>query len=241
MSGFASVKPYVTGSTFCGALRRASLSLFLLVGQACPTSSETLDSRSARSSSPWPEGLSLAFAKNSNVSHAGPAFLHVQASISVSPSVVETGTSPTLTLTSSGFFDLSEVRVPQVGIRPDEGVLDLKITSATAQRMALSFKLSEAASPGVRTLFIKDRNGVTVVALDLVLQRGAHICRPACEPPKRCRNNQCVLDPDICIPDCKPCERCRNNICVALRCDPPCREGANPPVICECGVCVELK
>lgn len=243
MNHFADVSLFLTSPRLRGALLCASLSISLLVGQAFPTSSETIseatDSMGARISLPMRVGLSLAFAKNSDLGYAGPAFEHAQGSISVSPSTVETGTSPTLTLSTSGFFDLSEVAPSQVGIRPSEGILDLQIKSATAQRMELAFKLSDAAAPGTRTLFIKDRNGVTVVALDLVVKLGAHVCRPACEPPKHCRDNQCILDPNICTPGCEPCQRCRNNVCADLRCNPPCKgTTVSPPEFCECGLCV---
>jgi len=186
-------------------------------------------------------------------------------SISLSPTAVETGTSPTLTLTTSGFFDLSEVRPSQVGIRPNQGVSNLKIVSATAQRMVLSFDLSGDASPGTRTLFIKDQRGGTAVALDLVVKRGPNICRPECVPPQVCtnnvcklppnvcdpactsgqvcRNNRCIPDPDFCDPPCndKTCERCVNRRCVTPRCSPACNSKGTPPTTCECGACVPMR
>ncbi len=186
-------------------------------------------------------------------------------SISLSPTEVETGTSPTLTLTTSGFFDLSEVRLPQVGIRPNQGVSNLKIVSATAQRMVLSFDLSGDASPGTRTLFIKDRRGGTAVALDLVVRRGPNICRQECVPPRVCtnnrcqlppnvcdpactsgqvcRNNRCIPDPDFCDPPCndKICARCVNRRCVTPRCSPACNNKGTPPTTCECGACVPMR
>src|SRR5262245_4838395 len=72
------------------------------------------------------------------------------ASITVDPDKVDIGTTPTVALFSAGFFDLSEVKLSQVGIRPNDGVSNLKIESATAQRMRLSFKVSSDASIGTR-------------------------------------------------------------------------------------------
>jgi hypothetical protein len=77
------------------------------------------------------------------------------ASITVDPGQVDIGTTATVTLFSGGFFDLSAVKLSQVGVRPGDGVSNLKIESATAQRMKLSFKISSDASIGVRTVFIK--------------------------------------------------------------------------------------
>jgi hypothetical protein len=164
------------------------------------------------------------------------------ASITVEPDKVDIGTTATVTLFSSGFFDLSEVNLSQVGIRPKDDVSSLRIESATAQRMKLSFKISSEASVGVRTLFIKDRKGTAnVVALDLAFKLAPHVCRPACAGHTSCKNNRCEPDPTICTPACGACQRCVANSCRPLTCNPPCNKDAIPPEACECGICVKLR
>lgn len=159
-------------------------------------------------------------------------------SISVSPVQVEIGTSPTVILTASGFFDLSSVEPSQLGISPNQGISNLRITSATAQRMSLSFEISADASEGIRTLFIKDQSGARVVALDLLLKLPRHICRPACTGTTSCRNNHCEFDHTICTPQCGFCERCVANFCSPKVCSPACNTSGTPPEVCECGQCV---
>lgn len=175
------------------------------------------------------------------VGQAAAAFAQTGGSITVSPVEVTTGTDVTVTLAASGFFDLSEVRASQVGLRPNQGVSNLRITSATAQRMELSFQLSEDATPGTRTLFIKDRNDVTIVALDVFFKLNPRICRPACVSPIVCRDNRCFLPGDVCTPGCDRCENCIANRCVEKRCTPACNSNATPPEFCECGICVRQK
>lgn len=154
-----------------------------------------------------------------------------QGVITVSPNAVFTGTSSTVTLSASGFFDLSQVRASQIAIRPSEGVSVIQIVSATAQRLTISFRISEEAATGTRTLLITNSGGATVVALDLALRLGLHICRPACEATQTCRENRCVG----CASPCQEPLVCRGNACVAppepppppppLRCTPACRPG----------------
>lgn len=152
-----------------------------------------------------------------------PQIHQVQGSITVSPNIVDTGTSPRVTITASGFFDLSEVSESQISIRPSQGVSQIQITGATAQTLTLSFELAADAAVGTRTLLIKNNDGATVVALDLLLRLGPHICRPPCELPFRCSANVCVgppppPPPPQCRPPCRPgffcsefgqCERAR--------------------------------
>jgi hypothetical protein len=78
-----------------------------------------------------------------------------QGSISVSPNVVETGTAPSVTITTSGLFDLSEVHPSQIGIRPSDGVSEIRIFDQTAQTLVLSFHLEADTPTGTRTLFIR--------------------------------------------------------------------------------------
>jgi len=162
-------------------------------------------------------------------------------SITVSPNVVDTGTSSMVTISASGFFDLSEVLEPQIGIRPSQGVSNVQIESATAQHLVLSFQLARSTIPGTRTLFIKDSHGTTVVALDLILKRGA-FCEPDCQAPLVCRDNVCVSPPPSpppfgCHPPCEDGLVCRGNRCIQLQCRPACR----PTQICENGRCVIAK
>jgi hypothetical protein len=162
-------------------------------------------------------------ARNNLILGANPQIHQVQGSITVAPNVVDTGTSPRVTISASGFFDLSEVTESQISIRPSQGVSQLQITGATAQHLTLSFDLAADASIGTRTLLIRNNDGATVVALDLVFRLGSHICRPPCELPFRCSANVCVgppppPPPPQCRPPCRPgffcsefgvCERAR--------------------------------
>lgn len=145
-----------------------------------------------------------------------------QGSISVFPNIVDTGTSPAVTISASGFFDLTEVQQSQISIRPSQGVSNLKITWATAQQLKLSFTLAEDAAIGVRTLLIKNNSGETIVALDLALRLGPHICRPACPSPQTCVGNVCVG----CRPPCPEGKTCVGSVCRPPPrppiCIPPC-------------------
>lgn len=169
----------------------------------------------------------LAFIGDASINHPSPHISLAQFSATLSPSTVETGSSPTLTISVSGFLDLSEVQLPQISIQPSQGIANMRIASATAQRMLLVFDLSKSASPGNRILRIKDASGATRISLDLTVKLAPDVCRPECQPPKRCVNNQCVLPSDICIPACGPFQRCRNNVCVHDPdiCEPPCGPG----------------
>lgn len=158
----------------------------------------------------------------------------VQGSVTVSPNIVETGTSPTVTISASGFFDLSQVRESLIGIRPTQGVSNIQIESATAQRLRLSFTLAPDTVTGTRTLFINNSNGTTIVALDLELKLGALFCQPACRDPLVCRANVCVR-PEGCNPPCDDGFSCNQfNRCVTPRCQPPCASGS----VCESGRCI---
>jgi hypothetical protein len=201
-----------------------------------PTSSPTaaVESSSAQATTPVHRGhyqstkRAIAFvfrggARNNLSIGADPGFHRIQGTISLSPIAVDTGTSARVTITASGFFDLGEVRESQISIRPSQGVSNIDIAGATAQRLVLTFDLSEDASIGTRTLLIRNNAGATVVALDLVFNRGPHICWPACESPLRCVNNVCVG----CRPPCRDDLVCRGNVCVRPPppvCNPPCRE-----------------
>jgi hypothetical protein len=82
------------------------------------------------------------------------ATAQAQAPISVSPSNVQAGTTPTLTISSNGFFDLSQVAASQIDINPRDGVTNLRVSNATARSLTLSFDLASAAAGGDRMLSI---------------------------------------------------------------------------------------
>src|SRR5262245_61039171 len=80
---------------------------------------------------------------------------HVQAAFSISPSIVGTGTTPTVTITAPGSLDLAAVQDNQIVVRPGDGVSDIRIVWATAQQLKVSFVISEDAATGVRSILIK--------------------------------------------------------------------------------------
>jgi hypothetical protein len=176
----------------------------------------------------------LLFVAPKDVAFAQP----VGQSLELSPTVVKTGESSKVVIKSGGFFDLSEIRQSQIGIRPNEGISDLRIVDATAQSLDLSFKIANTASAGIRTLFIKNTSGATVVALNLTLRLGLGICKPLCQAPNICRDNVCVPPPPPpreCKPPCDPNsgEECKNGACVLIKCRPPCTDGK----LCISGRC----
>ena len=173
-------------------------------------------------------------------------------SITVTPTAVDTGETAVVTLSSSGFFDLAEVRESQISIRPNDNVTNLRIVWATAQQLRLSFQIAPEAQTGPRSLLIKNNAGATVVAVDIAFQPGPHICHPACQSPQTCENNVCTG----CSPPCGENERCEGTICRPVfhcdrtscpiglickndrcvqprRCDPPCGTAH----FCDDGIC----
>jgi hypothetical protein len=176
-------------------------------------------------------------ARNSGLNGVDPDLHRVQGVITLAPTVVDTGTSSRVTITASGFFDLAEVTESQISFRPGQGVSNIQIAGATAQRLVVTFDISEDAALGTRTLLIKNNAGATVVALDIAFNLGSHICRPACELPQRCSGNVCVG----CRPPCQDPLVCRGNFCVRPtppQCTPPCR----PPFFCnDFGQCERAK
>jgi hypothetical protein len=167
---------------------------------------------------------------------AAPRVQQVQGTITVTPDTVATGGSATVTLNTSGFFDLSVITEAQIGIRPGTDVSNIQIKSQTAQHLVLSFDIADTAVPGTRTLFITNSQDETVVALDLVFKVGVNVCNPKCVSPKFCRNNVCVSPrppPPQCNPECDDDHRCVGGRCVDL-CQPHCRP---PTPFCEGGRC----
>jgi hypothetical protein len=130
----------------------------------------------------------------------------IQFVISVTPKIVDAGATATLTITAPGTFDLSVVKASQIGVRPDDGVSNLKILEQSAQQLKLSLDLAETAQGSVRTLFIKNDAGATVIALDLTVNVPGSICIPHCDSPNICSNNTCTSDP--------------NDPCAGVRCGP---------------------
>jgi hypothetical protein len=191
------------------------------VGQAAPPSGGTFAPARA-----W----KLAFA-------AGPSSLTrgvkmdsliqlVQGLISVTPNTVDTGASNTVTITTSGFFDLSQVTPSQIHVRPADGVSNFAITEQSAQHLALSFDVADTATSGTRTLSISNSGGGPSVALDLTLKLGQNVCTPSCVSPAVCENNQCVTHTPQpqCNPQCEGASSCVNGRCVDS-CNPHCTDG----------------
>ena len=86
---------------------------------------------------------------------AGPTQLaQTQSGVRVSPASVDAGATATLVIAANGTVDLS-----QIGVRPDNGIANIKILSQSAQRLTLSLDVAESAAKGVRTLFIDDAQG----------------------------------------------------------------------------------
>ena len=169
---------------------------------------------------------------------ATPLVHPVQGTISISPDTVESGGSASVTFTTSGFFDLSQVKIGQIGIRPDDDISNLKIERQSAQHLTLSFQIAGTAAQGIRTLFITNSQGDTVVALDLTVNVGPNVCNPQCASPNVCRSNVCVppsgpIHVRQCVPDCGDDTHCVNGRCVDF-CNPHCG-GARP--FCQDGRC----
>ena len=162
----------------------------------------------------------------------GPSEIQkVQAAITVSPTMVDTGATSEVTISAPGTFDLGAVQKGQISIRPSDGVSNLRIVFATAQQMRLSLAVSDAAETGVRSLLIKDSAGATIVALDIALRLGPNVCRPACQAPQTCANNVCIG----CNPPCGEGKRCVGTVCRPISPPPPpvCRPACQPPKVCN--------
>jgi hypothetical protein len=173
---------------------------------------------------------------------AAPLVHPVQGVISISPDTVDSGGPASVTFSTSGFFDLSQIRIAQIGIRPGNDITNLKIERQTAQHLTLSFQVAGSAATGVRTLFITNSQDDTVVALDLTINLGANVCNPACTGSQVCRNNVCVAQGGggggihQCSPACGEDTHCVNGRCVDF-CNPHC-SGATP--FCVAGRCSRI-
>jgi hypothetical protein len=123
-----------------------------------------------------------------------------QPGVSVSPASVDAGTTATLVIAANGTVDLSGIEGSQIGVRPGNGIANIKILSQSAQRITLSLDVAENAAKGVRTLFINNAQGTDIVALDLQVAVPGNVCLPHCVAPAQCESNVCVSPPP------NPCE-----------------------------------
>jgi len=138
----------------------------------------------------------------SGLAHADP----------ITPTTVTAGTSPTLTINSSGFFDLSKVNSSQISIMPASGVSKLQISNATPTSATVTFDLSSSASAGTRMLVIN--TGDVNVSLKFTVASDRNKCTLAnCRRPRVCEDDKCVLPPR-CDPACRPPKVCvKTNVC----------------------------
>jgi hypothetical protein len=160
-----------------------------------------------------------------------------QAPLAMTPKTVNAGTTPALTLTTNGFFDLSQVTPSQISVTPSSGISGLRVSNASPQSMILSFDLSSAATVGQRVLSI-EANEVTV-SIKFMVERA--LCNPSnCRAPSTCVNGVCTPPPPpACSPsNCRPPRRCEDGVCVRpVVCIPRCRA---PTPFCDNGVCRRL-
>src|SRR5262245_29042936 len=70
----------------------------------------------------------------------------VQASFSIAPSSVGTGSTAEVRITAPGSLDLGAVQESQIVFRPSDGISNVRIVSASAQQLTLSFKIDEEAA-----------------------------------------------------------------------------------------------
>jgi hypothetical protein len=152
----------------------------------------------------------------------------------ITPKSVKAGTSPALTVNSSGFFDLSKVSASQVSVSPGTAVSNIRLSNATPQSATVTFDLASTASAGQRMLVINA--GDVTVSIKFVVEPGVTpVCTAKnCLPPRVCDGNACVLP--ACGPaNCRPPRFCdENGVCMREAvCNPRCI----PPKRCEAGSC----
>lgn len=154
-----------------------------------------------------------------------------QAPISIVPKSVKAGTTATLTVTSTGFFDLTQITAAQFSVNPSAGVTNLQVSNASPQNLTLSFDVSSKASPGQRTLSI-DANDV-VLSLKLTVEAAVQACSASnCRPPRKCDNGVCIT-PVCSTINCHAPDFCDGDKCVR-GCRPACRP---PKRFCDNGTC----
>lgn len=141
--------------------------------------------------------------------------------VSATPNSFSAGTSPAVTLNTNGTIDLSIVTSAQLGMRPNTGISNIKITQQSAQTLTFSADIASSATPGVRTLFVNDPNGHEVVALDVTIKAFVPppppppVCTPPCDPETQvCEAGRCVARaPPTCTPRCRPPAVCTPEGC----------------------------
>ena len=69
----------------------------------------------------------------------------------ITPKSVKAGTSPALTVNSSGFFDLAKVSASQVSVNPGTGVSNIRMSNATPQSATVT-------TDGKNILFLRGVN-----------------------------------------------------------------------------------
>jgi hypothetical protein len=138
-----------------------------------------------------------------------------QAPISVAPKNVRVGTSPTVTISTNGFFDLSAVTASQLDISPRTGVSNIRVSNPSARSLTVSFDLARSAAIGPRLLIVTAHD--VSVSMGLVVEREPRdpsLCTPAnCRPPRQCQDGFCVR-PIACVPRCRPPRVCEFGRCV---------------------------
>jgi Quinohemoprotein amine dehydrogenase, alpha subunit domain III len=147
----------------------------------------------------------------------------------VTPKTVKAGTSPTLTVNSSGFFDLSQVSASQISVSPGTGISNIRVGNATPLSATVTLDIASTATPGQRMLVIATSD--VTVSMRLLVEPGVvPVCTPAnCRPPRECDGNACVMA--ACSPsNCRPPRACNDDgICARIPvCNPRCR----PPKQC---------
>lgn len=159
-----------------------------------------------------------------------------QAPLSISPNTVKPGATPVVTavtVSSTGFFDLSQIRASQIGIIPRDGISNIQVSNAAPRQMTLSFTLAGNAPAGDRSLMFTV-NEVTV-SLKLRVVRDLPVCSPGnCAPPKTCEGGICIA-PRCDETTCRSPRACHAGVCRTERtCTPRCRNDQ----ICNDGLCV---
>jgi hypothetical protein len=131
----------------------------------------------------------------------------------ITPKTVTAGTSPALTVNSSGFFDLSQVSASQISVSPGTGVSNIRISNATPTSATVTFDLASTAKAGQRMLVINA--GDVTVSLKFQVEPGAaRVCNASnCHRPRVCDGDTCVLpEPQlVCDPRCRPPRECQHN------------------------------
>jgi hypothetical protein len=155
----------------------------------------------------------------------------------VTPKNVKAGTSPALTVNSSGFFDLSQVPASQISVSPSTGVSNIRVSNATPQKATVTFDLTSTAPAGQRMLVINAAD--VTVSIKIVVEAGAvPVCNARnCLSPRVCEDNSCVLP--ACGPsNCRPPKACNDDgFC---RTPPVCNPRCKPPRECVSGNRCEL-